>query len=62
MSQNQGTIAESFNLPLLAGTYYVTVFPGVTNANSNYTLSLSASSLEVPNYIDSSLSSVLLWN
>lgn len=55
LSQNKGRTAESLNLPLLSGTYYVRVFPGVTNANSKYTLSLSASSLGVPNYIDSSL-------
>lgn len=49
-----GQKAQSLNLPLLAGTYYVRVFPGVPGANANYTLSLSASSLGTPNYTDPS--------
>ena len=44
LSNNQGRFAESINVTLNPGVYYIQVAPGATTSLANYTLTVSGSS------------------
>lgn len=54
LSQLSGSASESFNLPILAGSYYVRVYQGGTGNNTNYNLSFTVTGLGTASYIDPS--------
>jgi uncharacterized protein YkwD len=57
-----GSSAESINVPLASGSYFVRIYPGANGLDTNYNLSLSATSLGNSTYTDASPTNNTYYN